>query len=229
MLAKISLIQVYLFEKGKSIQKGNRKSICNIYLASLHHHRHHLDESLLHHSLVVTWPSETPSYQGLGSMTTDIFYRYNKSSWIMYYNIPCKSSLPSSWWKLTTSFSCSNLTQCNIWLSGSSINGHWRFLPIQQVLMNNALRVLTWSRHMPASFQVTCSSGLLNMPAYIPINVYWLIAAYLLWRVHVDKIMYARWDFNASSALDKHQKWSASLLFCLNSRAQSHTRHRRTC
>ena len=57
---------------------------------------------------------------------------------------------------------------------------------------------------------------------------YRLRTAYLLLRVNLDKIMYARWDFDASSArtqrlsaLDKHQNWSASALFCLNSRAQS--------
>ena len=57
---------------------------------------------------------------------------------------------------------------------------------------------------------------------------YRLITAYLLLRVNLDKIMHARWDFDASSAwtrrvsaLDKHQNWSASALFCLNSRAQS--------
>ena len=59
-------------------------------------------------------------------------------------------------------------------------------------------------------------------------NDYRLITAYLLLRVNLDKIMHARWDFDASSArtrrvsaLDKHQNWSASALFCLNSRAQS--------
>ena len=59
-------------------------------------------------------------------------------------------------------------------------------------------------------------------------NNYRLITAYLLLRVNLDKIMHARWDFDASSAwtrrvsaLDKHQNWSASALFCLNSRAQS--------
>ena len=58
--------------------------------------------------------------------------------------------------------------------------------------------------------------------------IYRLITAYLLLRVNLDKIMHARWDFDASSAqtrrvsaLDKHQNWSASALFCLNSRAQS--------
>ena len=57
---------------------------------------------------------------------------------------------------------------------------------------------------------------------------YRLITAYLLLRVNLDKIMHARWDFDATSAstrrvsaLDKHQNWSASALFCLNSRAQS--------
>ena len=57
-------------------------------------------------------------------------------------------------------------------------------------------------------------------------NIYRLITAYLLLRVNLDKIMHARWDFDASSAriqrvsaLDKHQNWSASALFCLNSRA----------
>ena len=55
-----------------------------------------------------------------------------------------------------------------------------------------------------------------------------LITAYILLRVNLDKIMHARWDFDASSArtrrvgaLDKHQNWSVSALLCLNSRAQS--------
>ena len=59
-------------------------------------------------------------------------------------------------------------------------------------------------------------------------KIYRLITAYLLLRVNLDKIMHVRWDFDASSArtrrvsaLDKHQNWSASALFCLNSRAQS--------
>ena len=59
-------------------------------------------------------------------------------------------------------------------------------------------------------------------------DVYRLITAYLLLRVNLDKIMHARWDFDASSAqtrrvsaLDKHQNRSASALFCLNSREQS--------
>ena len=59
-------------------------------------------------------------------------------------------------------------------------------------------------------------------------NTYRLITAYLLLRVNLDKIMHARWDFDASnawtrrvSALDKHQNWSASALFSLNSQAQS--------
>ena len=58
--------------------------------------------------------------------------------------------------------------------------------------------------------------------------IYRLITAYSLLRVNLDKIMHARWNFDASSArtrrvsaLDKHQNWSASALFCLNSRAQS--------
>ena len=74
-------------------------------------------------------------------------------------------------------------------------------------------------------------------------NNYRLITAYLLLRVNLDKIMHARWDFDASSArtrrvsaLDKHQNWSASALFCLNSRAQNkytgvnliHTRRKQT-
>ena len=60
------------------------------------------------------------------------------------------------------------------------------------------------------------------------ISTYRLLTAYLLLRVNLDKIMHACWDFDASSArtrrvsaLDKHQNWSASALFCLNSRAQS--------
>ena len=74
-------------------------------------------------------------------------------------------------------------------------------------------------------------------------NNYRLITAYLHLRVNLDKIMHARWDFDASSAqtrrvsaLDKHQNGSASALFCLNSRAQSkyaavnliHMRHKQT-
>ena len=69
---------------------------------------------------------------------------------------------------------------------------------------------------------------------------YRLITAYLLLQVNYDKIMNARWDFDTSSArtrrvsaLDKHQNWSASALFCHNSCAESkyavvnliHTRH----
>ena len=80
-------------------------------------------------------------------------------------------------------------------------------------------------------------------PNHGPGITYRLITAYLLLRVNLDKIMHARWDFDASSArtrrvsaLDKHQNWSASALFCLNSRAQSkyavvnliHTRRKRT-
>ena len=72
---------------------------------------------------------------------------------------------------------------------------------------------------------------------------YRLITACLLLRVNLDKIMHARWDFDVSSArtrrvsaLDKHQNWSASVLFCLNSGAQSkyavvnliHTRRKQT-
>ena len=54
------------------------------------------------------------------------------------------------------------------------------------------------------------------------------LLSYTILRVNLDKIMHARWEFDASSArnrrvstLDKHQNWSASALFCLNSRAQS--------
>ena len=69
-----------------------------------------------------------------------------------------------------------------------------------------------------------CKCGTVNKR---PITVnYRLITAYLLLRVNLDKIMHAHWDFDASSArtrrvsaLDKHQNWSASALFCLNSRA----------
>ena len=69
---------------------------------------------------------------------------------------------------------------------------------------------------------------------------YRLITAFLLIRVNCDKIIHACWDFDASSAwtrgvsaLDKHQNWSNSALFCHNSRAESkyavinliHTQH----
>ena len=55
---------------------------------------------------------------------------------------------------------------------------------------------------------------------------YRLITSYLLLWVNCDQIMHTGWDFDASStqtrrvsALDRHQNWSASALFCLNSRA----------
>ena len=54
-----------------------------------------------------------------------------------------------------------------------------------------------------------------------------LISAYLLLGVNCDKIMLARWNFDASSAqtqrvsaLDKHQNWSKSALFCHKSQAK---------
>ena len=57
---------------------------------------------------------------------------------------------------------------------------------------------------------------------------YRLITAYLFVWVNYDKIMHMRWNFDASSAqtqrvnaLDKHQNWRDSALFCHNSRAQS--------
>ena len=56
---------------------------------------------------------------------------------------------------------------------------------------------------------------------------YGLITAYVFLLVNCDKIMHARWDFDVSnawtqnvSALDKHQNWSKSALFCHNSWAQ---------
>ena len=58
------------------------------------------------------------------------------------------------------------------------------------------------------------------------VNTYRLITMYLLLQVNCDKIMHTRWNFDASSArtwrvnaLDKHQNWSASALYCHNSRA----------
>ena len=57
-------------------------------------------------------------------------------------------------------------------------------------------------------------------------HIYRLITAYLLLQVNCDKIMHARWDFDASSAqtrrvsaLDKHQNWSTSASFGHNSQA----------
>ena len=85
-------------------------------------------------------------------------------------------------------------------------------------------------------------SGCPGQPKHARDN-YRLITAYLLLWVNLDKIMHARWDFDASSArtrrvsaLDKHQNWSASALFCLNSWPQSkyavvnliHTRRKQT-
>ena len=62
----------------------------------------------------------------------------------------------------------------------------------------------------------------------ISIYDYRLITVYLLLRVNCDTMMHGCWDFDASSAwtrrvsaLDKHQNWSASALFCHNSCAQS--------
>ena len=72
-------------------------------------------------------------------------------------------------------------------------------------------------------------SALLDPQVAMPLCMnYKLITAYLLLRVNLDKIMHAGWDFDTFSArtrrvsaLNKHQNWSASALFCLNSRAQS--------
>ena len=67
--------------------------------------------------------------------------------------------------------------------------------------------------------QVTASPFIHLTLIWPTIIIYRLIhvTAYLLLRVNCDKIMHARWDFDASSAqtrrvsaLDKHQNWSAS-------------------
>ena len=90
---------------------------------------------------------------------------------------------------------------------------------------------------------VTQIAAMLHSSTEMKCVIYRLITAYSLLRVNLDKIMHARWNFDASSArtqrvsaLDKHQNWSASALFCLNSRAQSkyavvnliHTRRKKT-
>ena len=89
----------------------------------------------------------------------------------------------------------------------------------------------------------SCSIFLQSLKKVLGRFNYRLITAYLLLRVNLDKMMHVRWDFDASSArtrrvsaLDKHQNWSASALFCLNFRAQSkcavvgliHTRRKQT-
>ena len=101
-----------------------------------------------------------------------------------------------------------------------------------------------------SSLQHNKKSGSVELMTNSPIhnlntalNNYRLITAYLLLGVNLDKIMHASWEFDASSArtrrvsaLDKHQNWSASAVFCLNSRAQSkyalvnliHTRRKQT-
>ena len=110
--------------------------------------------------------------------------------------------------------------------------------PTIQHLCSPVLEAFSYrSRHIPLWFSESMRSYLIESQW----NNYRLITAYLLLRVNLDKIMHARWDFDASSAqtrrvsaLDKHQNWSASALFCLNSRAQSkyavvdliHTRHK---
>ena len=95
-----------------------------------------------------------------------------------------------------------------------------------------------WSTNLLSTWCYQWQKGITDM-----LIIYRLMTAYLLLRVNLDKIMHARWDFDASSArtrrvsaLDKHQNWSASALFCLNSRAQSeyavvnliHTRRKQT-
>ena len=90
--------------------------------------------------------------------------------------------------------------------------------------------ILYCTIHQHKTFQHSASLSLFIFILIKPQNNdnYRLITAYSLLRVNLDKIMHARWDFDASSArtrrvsaLDKHQNWSASALFCLNSRAQS--------
>ena len=116
---------------------------------------------------------------------------------------------------------------------------HW--MPYQNSLVSLVLKS-TYKSNAPALMHWHyCQLKMVKM-CYGLIN-YRLINAYLLLRVNLDKIMHARWDFDASSArtrrvsaLDKHQNWSASALFCLNSRAQSkyaivnliHTRRKQT-
>ena len=65
------------------------------------------------------------------------------------------------------------------------------------------------------------------LQSYLPNQCLYIITAYLRLWVNCDKIMHARWDFDVSnaqtlrvSALDKHQNWIKSALFCHNFRAQ---------
>ena len=63
--------------------------------------------------------------------------------------------------------------------------------------------------------------------SYCPTNACTLITAFLRLWVNCDKIMHPHWDFDVSnartlrvSALDKHQNWFKSALFCHNFWAQ---------
>ena len=51
-------------------------------------------------------------------------------------------------------------------------------------------------------------------------TIYGLINTYIFLRVNCNKIMHARWNSDAPSALVEHQNWSESALFCNNSRSQ---------
>ena len=139
---------------------------------------------------------------------------------------------------------------CRVWIRLTTAY----LLCAREFRQNNALALQFWCLSSALTLRVRALDASKSQRAciilskftrkskYAVIN-YRLITAYLLLRVNLDKIMHARWDFDASSArtrrvsaLDKHQHWSASALFCLNSRAQSkyavfnliHTRRKQT-
>ena len=82
---------------------------------------------------------------------------------------------------------------------------------------------------------ISCPGSVAIFP--LNLNIYRLITVYLLKQVNCDKIMHVRWDFDVSNArtqrvcaLDKHENWSESALFCYNSWTKSkyaiHTWHK---
>ena len=96
----------------------------------------------------------------------------------------------------------------------------------QCVQPNSAESIRACKSNVPVCMDEVYEVALKSLPSWNHTDCrstyfnYRLITAYLLLRVNLDKIMHARWDFDAScaqtrrvSALDKHQNWSASAYF----------------
>ena len=117
-------------------------------------------------------------------------------------------------WIQTVGSDCSHGVLCRLSLNWSSrIKAHSWHVHLFPLLFRFKTAILLWGLRYPS---------FVNNVNFL----YRLISAYLLLQVNCDKIMHARWDFDVTSArtqrmsaLDNHQNWSTSALFCHNSRA----------